>query len=486
MDASTNPSTNKQTLTVPHTLGELFPLTAQQTLVKANRCLFCHDAPCIQACPTGIDVPLFIKQLASNAPLAAADTVLQSNLLGYSCGTVCPTQQLCEGACVLNDRDEAPIEIGLLQQQAVAHALATHKHPQLKRLAPLVPYQTVLGHKRVAIIGGGPAGLSVAYELAQAGVDVTVYEQRSQLGGLNQFGISPDKLSVAQSEAEVQWLMQAGFNVRLNHQVTLDRDVELFDEGLTLQESAFRRCSLHELIHTHDAMLLAVGLGASHSLPHLHWSQQVQEAKPWIEEARLHPETKQLQGCNVVVVGGGNTALDAAIRSAQLGASVTVAYRRKLNQLSAYPQEVAKARRLGVQFVESALPISYDGVRSQLTVEIKQHHDVLMPLPADLVLLAVGQQTHPLTDALRWLGTHERAKVWVVGDAANGGKEVVNAVADAKHVVTQLLERWTQYTPNTPTSTGFVSSPLSLLHRSTVYADADAPSSLSSTVPVQG
>ncbi len=270
------------------------PLRPQEASVEANRCLFCFDAPCIMACPTGIDIPAFIKKIAFGNPAGAAKTILTANILGASCARVCPTQVLCEGACVLDDRDEQPIQIGRLQRFATDYV----EQRGLRVLS--APAQK--SEKRVAVIGAGPAGLGCAAELARLGHRVTVFEKQARPGGLNTYGIAYYKMKPEVSLAEVELVQSLGVELRCG--IAVGRDV-----------------TVAQLEKEFDAIFLGIGLGAATKLRILgEDAAGVVDALDFIAQIHTEPLDKVPIGRRVVVIGAGNTAIDAVTQSLRLGA----------------------------------------------------------------------------------------------------------------------------------------------------------------------
>ncbi|HEX7937837.1 MAG TPA: FAD-dependent oxidoreductase [Gemmatimonadaceae bacterium] len=289
------------------------PLTGDAALLEANKCLMCYDAPCTIACPTHIDVPAFIKKIASGNMRGSARVILDANPMGHSCARACPVEVLCEGSCVLNDRDEQPIKIALLQRHATDWALE-HKYQ---------PFEAGKSNgKKVAIVGGGPAGLSCARDLRRFGYAVTIYDEREQLGGLNTYGIAEYKMRQPLALAEVKMVVDLGVEVKTGVQV--GRDV-----------------TMDQLKKTYAAVFIGIGLGATRRLgiPGEELAG-VSDALTFIEHLKSNPHNRTTIGRHVVVVGAGNTAIDAATQARRLGAErVTLVYRRGVEDMSAYEYE---------------------------------------------------------------------------------------------------------------------------------------------------
>ncbi|HET8897671.1 MAG TPA: NAD(P)-dependent oxidoreductase [Rhodanobacteraceae bacterium] len=304
------------------------PLTAHQAVVESDRCYFCFDAPCTVACPTHIDIPSFIYKIRSGNLTGSARNILAENIFGASCARVCPVEDLCEGACVRNTAEDKPVAIGLLQRHATDALLTSGK--------PLFDRASASG-KRVAVAGGGPAGLACAHRLAMLGHDVTVYEARLKLGGLNEHGIARYKLTNDIAQREIDWLLSiGGISVRLGQRVGVD-------------------VSLSDLRRNFDAVFLSVGLGdvnalglADENIP------GVYDAVRYIETLRQSADLSTLHvGRRVVVIGGGMTAIDIAVQVRKLGADeVTLLYRRGPEHMGAsdYERELAQSHGVNVRF----------------------------------------------------------------------------------------------------------------------------------------
>lgn len=298
-------------------------LTNQEAVEEANRCLYCYDAPCITACPTGIDIPTFIKKIASGNLKGSAKTIMMENAVGASCARVCPTEELCEGACVLN-HSTTPIMIGNLQRYATDWAIKNEQilfKPGKKN------------GKSVAIVGGGPAGLAAARELGLLGYAVTIFEAEEQAGGLNTYGIVSFRLPQAISFWEVIQVESLDVEIRTNTAVGKDISVE-------------------EVLENYDIVILTTGMS---SVPNLGIDGEdldgVYDAIEFVKETKTKPITNQLLGKKVVVIGAGNTAIDGATCSVRLGAeNVKILYRRTIEEMTAYDFEYEFAKQDGVEF----------------------------------------------------------------------------------------------------------------------------------------
>jgi len=314
---------------------EIVPgLTKHKAYEEANRCLYCYDAPCIKACPTGIDIPSFIKKIASGNLKGSAKTILTANPIGASCARVCPTEELCEGACVLNHSTN-PIMIGHLQRYATDWAIQNEQ------------FLFKTGQKNgktVAIVGAGPAGLSAARELALLGYKVTIFEAEEKAGGLNTYGIVPFRLPLYVSYWEVKQIESLDVEIRTSTRVGKDIAVE-------------------QIMTNYDAIILAIGMS---KVPELGISGEelagVFDAIEFVKETKTKPLSQQLLGKRVAVIGAGNTAIDAATNSVRLGAdNVKILYRRTREEMTAYEFEYEFAKQDGVEFRWLTAPVKILG-----------------------------------------------------------------------------------------------------------------------------
>jgi glutamate synthase (NADPH/NADH) small chain len=414
------------------------PFSAQAAVIEANRCLNCFDAPCTAACPTHIDVPRFIKKIASGNLRGSARTILDANILGASCSRVCPVAVLCEGACVMHRYNEEPIQIGRLQRHAMDH---------FYKSGAKLPLQAAEERgERVACVGGGPASLACAAELRRRGFQVTVFDRKPLPGGLNTYGVAEYKLRAADSLREVELVRSLG--------VAFEQK-EIVDEAdLAWLESSF------------DAIFLGVGLGAMRRL-NIPGAEHacVIDALEFIASYKTGGRVSA--GRSVVVVGAGNTAIDAANAAKRLGAErVHIVYRRDEASISAFDFEYEHAKREGVSFVWNAQPVAIREeiggvaaielvrVRSDAEGDLAEVPGSNFLLECDLVIPAIGQS--PLLEFLsrcrgvqldggrvvveRGTGQTTNPKYFAGGDCVNGGREVVDAVADGKRAGIGIAE----------------------------------------------
>lgn len=399
------------------------PLNDHEALVAADRCYFCHDAPCITACPTDIDIPLFIRQIATGTSDAAAKTILSQNIMGGMCARVCPTETLCEEVCVREVAEGKPVLIGQLQRYATDGLMAKGVHP-FERASPT--------GKRIAVVGAGPAGLACAHRLAMHGHDVVVIDARAKSGGLNEFGIAAYKSTDDFAAKEVDWLLQIG-GIEIVHGKTLGQDM-----------------SLSDLQSEYDAVFLGMGLGGVNGLG-LEGDDKagIMDAVGFISDLRQVRDLSGVSvGRDVIVIGGGMTAVDAAVQAKLLGAlNVTLVYRRSRARMnaSAYEQDLAASK--GVRIITNASPLAVHGNGSVREIEFEYTDDELKPtgqilrLVADQVFSAIGQSL--LGDDLPALegrkikvnetGATSVKGVWAGGDCASGGDDLtVTAVAEGR------------------------------------------------------
>ncbi|WP_108858868.1 NAD(P)-dependent oxidoreductase [Ruegeria sp. Alg231-54] len=403
------------------------PLAPHEAAVAADRCYFCYDAPCVTACPTDIDIPLFMRQIQAGQPEAAGETILAQNILGGMCARVCPTETLCEEVCVRETAEGSPVEIGRLQRYATDSVMVGGSHP-FQRAAPT--------GKTVAVIGAGPAGLACAHRLAMFGHDVVIHESRPKPGGLNEYGIAAYKSTNDFAQAEVAWLMKIG-------------GISI-ETGSVLGEGV----SLDGLVENYDAVFLSIGLAGVNALRAQGADLDgVRHAVDFISDVRQASDLSHLPvGRNVVVIGGGMTAVDAAVKSKLLGAEhVTIAYRRGRDAMGAsrYEQDLASSH--GVKIMTNVQPVAVhgNGAAAEVELEYTSSHDgqlsgtgEMIRIPADQVLKAIGQNLDGAPEGLNLdgnkiavsgAGRTSMGGVWAGGDCAAGGEDLtVTAVAEGR------------------------------------------------------
>jgi dihydropyrimidine dehydrogenase (NAD+) subunit PreT len=418
--------------------AELHPPFSQNSAVtEANRCLYCFDSPCMKACPTHIDISTFIKKIATGNLKGSTKTILSSNWVALTCAKACPVDELCEGACVYNERGEDPIQIGRLQRYAMDWYI-DRGMPTLFTPAPK-------NGKSVGVIGAGPAGLSCAAELSLMGYDVMIYESKDEPGGLDTFGIAPYKMKRLDSLNEAKIVERLGVKIKT---------------GVSVGDGV----SIDDLSHKHDAIFLGVGLKTptllripGENLPGVH------DALRFVEEVTSRNWSSVQVGKRVAVIGAGNTAIDAVTEAKRLGAEhVMIIYRRSKEEMSAYEFEYELAKSDGVVFHFLTAPKRILGsshvealecvrMRPSTTENKAARAPEVIPhsefqIPVDMVIKAVGQtpeqtffsqiQNLTLKDGNVWVDSEtyqtSNPKFFAGGDCINGGKEVVNAAADGK------------------------------------------------------
>lgn len=409
------------------------PLDHHEALVESDRCYFCYDAPCMNACPTSIDIPLFIRQISTGNPIGSAKTIFDQNILGGMCARVCPTETLCEEVCVREVAEGKPVQIGRLQRYATDVAMAESKQ-FYARAAPT--------GKTVAVVGAGPAGLAAAHRLARHGHEVTILEARPKAGGLNEYGIAAYKSIDNFAQAEVDYVLSIG-GIDIQNGKALGRDYQLSD-----------------LTRNYDAVFLSMGLGGVNALrADGEEAQGVTNAVEFIAELRQASDLASLPvGRRVVVIGGGMTAIDAAVQSKLLGAEeVTICYRRGQEHMNAseFEQDLAAANGVVIRhWLQPKRVIAEGGKVSGIELEYTaMDGDKLvgtgerLTLVADQVFKAIGQSFVPAalngSGALLALeagrikvdaeGRTSLANVWAGGDCIFGGDDLtVSAVAQGR------------------------------------------------------
>lgn len=416
-------------------------LDKKRAIVDSARCFFCHDAPCVEACPTDIDIPNFIRMISTGNVKGAAEKILAENIFGGMCARVCPTEILCERSCVRNTSEDKPVDIGALQRYAVDQLIEAGHQPFTRAEST---------GKKIAVVGGGPAGLSCAHRLAVLGHDVTVYEARAHLGGLNEYGIAAYKTVDNFAQREVEFILSIG-GITVKPSQRLGKDVQLGD-----------------LARDYDAVFLGIGLGGVNALdlPGESELQGVLDAVGYIAELRQAKDKAALPvGRKVVVIGGGNTAIDIAIQIKKLGAEdVTIAYRRAPDNMSATEHEQEFAQVSGVKIKHWVRPVALIGKNGAIAgVELEYTRIGLdgklegtgetFTIECDQLFKAIGQTlTAPqgLTTAKGKIvvdGDFKTgmAKVWAGGDCIASGTDLtVQSVQDGKlaaHAIDRALRR---------------------------------------------
>ena len=403
------------------------PLSEHEALIASDRCYFCYDAPCVTACPTEIDIPLFIRQIMTGTPQASGKTILTQNILGGMCARVCPTETLCEQACVREISEGKPVEIGRLQRYATDSIMELGNHP-FERSA-----ETGL---KIAVIGAGPAGLACAHRLAMHGHKVTILDKNNKAGGLNEYGIAAYKSVDNFAQKEIDWLLEIG-------------GIEI-KSNCVLNENIF----IDELKAEYNAVFLGVGLvGVNELSVPGNDKNNVLDAVKFIENLRQKEDKASIPiGRKIVVIGGGMTAVDAAVQSKLLGADdVSIVYRRERAKMGASKFEQDLATSKGVRIIENASPVEISGNEAASSIKFaytKSTNGVLeiqseeFELEVDQVFKAIGQN---IDSSLRDLklkngkivideeGRTSITGLWAGGDCALGGEDLtVTAVAQGR------------------------------------------------------
>lgn len=416
---------------IEQNFGDLHPpLSRPAALIEADRCYFCYDAPCTTACPTGIDIPNFIQKIRSDNLRGSAHTILRENIMGGMCARVCPTEVLCEEACVRNTHEEKPVNIGLLQRYAT--------DPIFEENTQLFTRAKSSG-KTVAVVGGGPAGLSCAHRLAMLGHDVVVHNKDAKSGGLNEYGIAAYKTIDDFAQKEVDYLLSIG-GIEIRHGVQLGLDF-----------------TLEELRNSYDAVFLGLGLASVNELGLENENLAgIENAIEYIADLRQADDKSTLPvGRNVVVIGGGMTAIDIAVQSKRLGAEkVDIVYRRGPEQMGASDFEQDLAQTSGVSVHHWAMPAKLQGDGNVSAIELERTSldskgklsgsGETFTLNADVVFKAIGQRL--ASDSVGKQLDVQNGKiavdasqatslddVWAGGDCATGGDDLtVTAVQNGK------------------------------------------------------
>ena len=407
------------------------PLNALQAEQEAARCLFCHDAPCVDACPTGIDVPGFIRKIASANLTGAAITILEENIMGATCANVCPVEELCEEVCVKNTSEHKPVVIGQLQRFATDHLLAQGQQPFQRAAA---------SGKHIAVVGAGPAGLSCAHRLAMLGHRVSIFEARQKAGGLNEYGLAAYKMNQQRAAKEVEFILGIG-GIEIIYAQTLGKDI-----------------SLDQLRQQFDAVFIGLGHNDTNSLGLENEAVEgVFNAVDYIEDIRQQDLTSLPVGRDVVVIGGGNTAIDIAVQIKKLGAeNVSMVYRRSLAEMGATEYEQHLAQTNGVVIRTHAKPVAIHAEGGKLSAVEFEHTQSdssgglsgsgeCFSLAADQLFKAIGQCFNPrplkgsecpqLVAGRIQVDEQQRTSldnVWAGGDCTAGADLTVEAVNDGK------------------------------------------------------
>ena len=410
------------------------PLTDHEALVESDRCYFCYDAPCMKACPTSIDIPLFIREIQTGHPKSAAKTIFDQNILGGMCARVCPTETLCEQACVREHAEAKPVKIGLLQRFATDQAM-DDKHPYTRAKS---------SGKKVAVVGAGPAGLACAHRLSMHGHDVTIFESRKKSGGLNEFGIAAYKSVDDFAAKEVAFVLAIG-GIKIEHSKALGKKLKL--------------AQLHK---DYDAVFLGIGLSGVNALGAKDENAAgIEDAVAYISDLRQAKDLSKLPvGRNVVVIGGGMTAIDIAVQSKLLGAeNVTMLYRRGAAQMkaSAYEQELAQTKGVNIKhWVQPKKVLVKNGKAVGLKCEHTMEKNKKLvgtgesfEIKADMIFKAIGQtyidvaggeltlvQGRIRVDAEK--STSVKG-IWAGGDCIAGGQDLtVSAVDDGRRAAESI------------------------------------------------
>ena len=416
--------------------GEIHPpFNKHEALVEGDRCYYCYDAPCIEACPTGINIPLFIRQITSGNPEGAAKTIFDENILGGMSARVCPTETLCQEACVRNTGEDRPVKIGLLQRYATDTLMEAKEHPYKREKT---------NGKRIAIVGGGPAGLSCAHRLAMKGYSITIFDSKKKLGGLNEYGIAAYKSLENFAERETKFVLSiGGIEHKLNS--TLGKDI-----------------TLEELQNDYDAVFLGLGLsGVNHLMLEGEDSEAIDDAVNYIEDLRQSQNLADLPvGRKVVVIGGGMTAIDMAVQIKKLGSEeVTIVYRRGQKDMSASIEEQQNAQNNGVLIRHWSKPSkllinekTVNGVEFEYT-ENKNGKLVAtgekFSIKADMVFRAIGQTFESSIDNLPKLENGRIlvdnnykttvSGIWAGGDCVKDGEDLTVSAVEAGKIAANSI-----------------------------------------------
>jgi len=403
-------------------------LNEAEAVLESNRCLYCYDAPCTRACPTHIDVPSFIKKIASGNLLGSARVIFDANPIGATCARVCPVEVLCEGACVEKTLMAKPIEIGRLQRYATDFVMRNERD---------VLKAGTLNGKSVSVIGSGPAGLSCAAYLARLGYAVTIYDKKPLPGGLDTYGMAEYKMSQIVSVDEARQVERLGVKFQLETEIVQSSEVKVLSSN---------QVSFEDLQSQHDAIFLAIGLGATNKLniegENLNG---VIDALDFIERIKTRDWKSVPLGKTVAVIGAGNTAIDAVTQAKRLGAErVLMVYRRTEKDISAYQYEYELAKKDGVEFVWQAAPVAILAGENGLSLRCEKTDgsNQIFEIACDMIIKAIGQQKSvqflsqipdvKLDEKGRVIVNTEtmqttNPRIFAGGDCVNGGREAVDA-----------------------------------------------------------
>lgn len=432
-DIKTNRLSEKEYI---ENFGEIHPpLNKHEALVEGDRCYYCYDAPCIEACPTGINIPLFIRQITSGNPEGAAKTIFDENILGGMSARVCPTETLCQEACVRNTGEDRPVKIGLLQRYATDTLMDAKDHPYKRENS---------NGKKIAIVGGGPAGLSCAHRLAMKGYSITIYDSKPKLGGLNEYGIAAYKSLENFAERETKFVLSiGGIEYKLNS--SLGKDI-----------------TLEELQEDYDAIFLGLGLsGVNHLQLDGENSEAIDDAVNYIEDLRQSQNLADLPvGRKVVVIGGGMTAIDMAVQIKKLGSEeVTIVYRRGQSDMSASIEEQQNAQNNGVLIRHWSKPSKLfvnenkvNGVEFEYTEN--QNGKLVstgekFSIKADMVFRAIGQTFESSINNLPKLENGRIqvddnfktsiSGIWAGGDCVKDGEDLTVSAVEAGKIAANSI-----------------------------------------------